>query len=121
VAHFDESGVRVGKRLHGLPVTSTDRATYYRIHDKRGEEAMTAMGILRHYLGTALQDSWAPYRKYRLSKDGLCNQHHERELQGMIDQVTHPGIMISSPISIPSKKREKGPSLDFAEDFRSRP
>ncbi len=54
--HFDESGVRVGKKLHGLPVTRTDRVTYDRIYDKRGEEAMTAAGILRHYLGTVLQD-----------------------------------------------------------------
>jgi transposase len=86
VVHFDESGARVGKKLHWLHVASTDRATYYRIHRKRGEEAMTAMGILPHYLGTAVHDAWAPYRKYRLSKDGLCNQHHERELQGIIDQ-----------------------------------
>jgi transposase len=86
VDHFDESGVRVGKQLYGWPVTSTDRVTYYRIHRKRGEEAMTAMGILPHYLGTAVHDAWAPYRKYRLSQDGLCNQHHERELQGIIDQ-----------------------------------
>ena len=86
VVHFDESGARVGKKLHWLHVASTDRVTYYRIHRKRGEEAMTAMGILPPYLGPAVHDAWAPYRKYRLSQDGLCNQHHERELQGIIDQ-----------------------------------
>ena len=90
VVHFDESGVRVEKKLHWLHVASTGQATYYRIHSKRGAEAMDAMAILPQYTGIAEHDGWASYGKYHLCKHGLCNQHHERELQGIIDHDHQP-------------------------------
>jgi len=80
VAHFDESGIRVGSKLHWLHVACTTLVTCYLIHGKRGVEAMKAMGILPGYKGYAVHDAWGPYFSFEGVLHGLCNAHHLREL-----------------------------------------
>ncbi|MFH1755318.1 MAG: IS66 family transposase [Candidatus Latescibacterota bacterium] len=79
VAHFDESGVSVNGKLHWLHAASTDVATYYEIHPKRGAEAMDAIGILPAFQGRAIHDFWKPYLGYGCHH-GFCNGHLLREL-----------------------------------------
>lgn len=80
VLHFDETGMRCNKKLHWIHVASSDMATFYGIHAKRGKEAIDEFGILPEYRGTAIHDHWFPYFAYTQVKHGLCNAHHLREL-----------------------------------------
>ena len=84
-AHFDETGQRIGGKLHWLHVTSTARLTYYKSHAKRGKAALEAIGILPEFTGRALHDGWSAYRGYDC-RHGLCNAHHLRELTAVFEQ-----------------------------------
>jgi transposase len=80
VLHFDETGARCKKKLHWIHVTSSQMATLYIIHSKRGKEAMDEANILPQFKGIAIHDHWFPYFAYPQVLHGLCNSHHLREL-----------------------------------------
>lgn len=76
----DETGVNVnGKRLW-LHCLSSPTWTLFCPHPKRGEQAMTDMGVLPHFKGTLCHDHWKPYFRFDCTH-ALCNAHHLRELQ----------------------------------------
>lgn len=79
VAHFDESGGSVEGKLWWFHVASTESATFYDLHEKRGADAMNEIGILVGFTGRAIHDFWKPYLGYNC-KHGLCNAHLLREL-----------------------------------------
>ncbi len=85
VAHFDETGGRIGGKLQWIHSASTQSLTQYTAHEKRGRVAMTAAGVLPSFGGIAVHDGWASYRGYG-SDHGLCNAHHLRELRAVIEQ-----------------------------------
>jgi len=62
--HFDESGLRVGNKLHWLHVAGAPKMTYHTVDQKRGAEAMEAMDILPGFTGTAVHDHQKPYFQY---------------------------------------------------------
>lgn len=80
VLHFDETGVRCEKKLHWVHVASSQMASYYTIHAKRGQEAIEAAGVLPNFQGHAVHDHWFPYFAYTQVQHCLCNAHHLREL-----------------------------------------
>ncbi|MFI5344429.1 MAG: IS66 family transposase [Chlamydiales bacterium] len=86
VLHFDETGMRCKKKLHWVHVASSNLATLYAIHAKRGKEAMDGAGILPNFQGKGVHDHWFPYFSYEQMEHGLCNAHHLRELKFIHEQ-----------------------------------
>jgi len=115
VAHFDETGFRVGSTRWWNHVASTQRATYYQAHPKRGSEAMNTIDILPHFEGRAIHDHWKPYYTY-LCEHGLCNAHHLRELMFVHEEYKQPWAeeMINCLMKIKTetdRQREQGDCL----------
>lgn len=86
LVHLDETGGRVAGRLGWLHVASTSTLTFYALHERRGTVAIDAIGLLGGYTGVAMHDGWVAYRQYPKVTHALCNAHHLRELQGVIEQ-----------------------------------
>ena len=82
VAHFDETGGRVAKKLCWVHVAANSRYTLYHLADGRGKDSIDAGGVLPDFTGVAVHDGLAAYRKYDVAH-GLCGAHHLRELAGM--------------------------------------
>jgi transposase len=77
VKHLDETGLRIGGKLQWLHIASTARMTCYRIA-RRGDLLANVVGIVVH-------DHWKPYYRLTGVLHALCNQHHLRELQALIE------------------------------------
>jgi transposase len=86
VLHFDETGMRCNKKLHWIHVASSETATFFGIHAKRGQEAIDEFDILPKFRGVACHDHWFSYFAYTLVKHSLCNAHHLRELTYIHEQ-----------------------------------
>lgn len=86
LVHLDESGLRVGGKLHWLHVTSTPRLTYYGVHPCRGTQALEAFGIVPRCHNWLMHDHWAPYFQYEDCLHALCNQHVLRELKFLAEE-----------------------------------
>jgi len=81
--------MRVAGKLHGLQVAARDTAVHYRTHEKRGQAAMEAAGILPNFTGCAVHDHWKPYWAYEGFSHALCNAHHLRELRYFEESTGH--------------------------------
>jgi len=87
-ANFDETGININGKLTWLHSASNEKWTLQVPHAKRGQEAMDEMGILPEFGGIACHDHWKAYFRYSC-EHALCNAHHLRELQWVIENEGH--------------------------------
>jgi transposase len=78
VKHMDETGFRIGGKTQWLHIASTIWMTFYRVSPKRGS-------LLENVLGIVVHDHWKPYYTLTGVLHALCNAHHLRELQALIE------------------------------------
>jgi transposase len=112
--HADETGFIVnGKRLW-LHTACNDLWTYLFPHEKRGSEAMDAIGILPKFKGRLVHDHWKPYFVYQCLH-ALCNAHHIRELQWVIDNHSYEWPRKMQGLLIETNEAVKASGLDQLE------
>lgn len=87
--HADETGINVGGTKIWLHNLSNEKVTLYHPDEKRGTEAMDRMGVLPKYTGYLCHDHWKPYYRYENVTHVLCNAHHLRELERVIQDDGH--------------------------------
>ncbi len=78
VKHMDETGFRIGGKTQWLHIASTALLTFYRVSARRGSLLAGVIGIVVH-------DHWKPYYTMEGVLHALCNAHHLRELQALIE------------------------------------
>lgn len=83
--HVDETSIRVEKHNHWIHVCSAGDITLKFVHEKRGLEAMTAIGIIPRYGGVIVHDCWASYLSYEHCRHALCGAHLLRELAFIVE------------------------------------
>ena len=85
LCHADETGININSHRNWLHCVSSELWTYYFPHEKRGFDAMEAMGVLANFKGILCHDHWKPYFKVDC-QHALCNSHHLRELERAWEQ-----------------------------------
>ncbi len=85
VVGFDETGMRSEGKTQWLHVASTEKLTYYTIHEKRGGKAARDIGILPDFKGTAVHDHLKPYYRFSDCTHAECNAHHLRSLKDIAE------------------------------------
>lgn len=119
--HSDETGINIGGDRHWLHSVSNPLYTLYYPHEKRGMDAMTAMGILPVFNGILVHDHWKPYYQFRCTH-ALCNAHHIRELTRAFEQDGHKWAekMKNLLETINSRVKDAGGVIDINESHRYR-
>jgi transposase len=78
VKHMDETGFRMSGKTQWLHVASTLWLTFYRVSARRGS-------LLDNVAGVVVHDHWKPYYTLKNVLHALCNAHHLRELQALVE------------------------------------
>jgi len=120
VAHFDETGGRVGGKLRWIQVACTDRFTVYHLASGRGKDSMDAGGVLPGFTGVAVHDGLTSYRRYEVTH-GLCAAHHLRELAGIAEATEQhwptaiADLLVEIHIAVQAAKAKNKTSLPAPE------
>lgn len=85
VLNADETGINVNGKTLWLHTLGNDLWTLFFPHEKRGGDAMKAMGVLNDFHGILCHDHWKPYFNFSCLH-ALCNAHHLRELERAWEQ-----------------------------------
>ena len=88
MVHVDETRLRVNGRNFWCHVASTSRRTLLGLHEKRGKEGTTALGVVPSVGGTVVSDFWDPSLSYS-SPHAFCNAPILRELTAIAEFDLH--------------------------------
>jgi transposase len=120
VKHLDETGFRTGGRTQWLHIACTVWLTFYRISPRRGSLLSDVVGIVVH-------DHWKPYYTMEGVLHALCNAHHLRELQALVDIEKEEWArrmqrLLRRACHATHLARDRGVPLDprFVDQFRRR-
>jgi transposase len=91
VAHVDETGLREAGALAWVHCASTTTHTVFHGDQKRGLTGTLNGGVLQLFTGVMVHDGWGPYSTFTAATHGLCNAHHLRELQKIIEDAPDLG------------------------------
>jgi transposase len=83
--HSDETGIRIGGKLHWLHVNSTGWLTHLAWHPKRGKQALEAIGIWPRFQGRAMRDRWKSSDHYGCAHS-ICGAHLLRDCLSVYEQ-----------------------------------
>jgi transposase len=89
VAHADETGCDVNKKLWWIHSLSNLMYTWYFCEEYRGRDATTVAGVISRFGGRLVHDGWKSYLHY-VCKHALCNAHHLRELIFIDEHLKEP-------------------------------
>ena len=122
--NVDETSINVSAKLRWIHTAANPSWVHFYLHEKRGKEAMDEEGILPSFRGVMVHDHLKAYYTYKNCQHALCNAHHLRELQAVIDLNGHGWAlkMQTLLVEINEVTEGKGGSLDEAqaETFRTR-
>ena len=106
VKHLDETGFRINGKTQWLHVSSDKTLTYYHISPKR-------KALLPDLSGTVVHDHYKPYYQLNDVNHGLCNAHHLRELNALIEDEESWAKKMSHWLlcSLRYKKLHRGKSI----------
>src|SRR5581483_720611 len=99
----DETGWKVGGRLHWLWVFSGQGVTVYSIQPGRGfDEAAAILG--KEFNGVLERDGWAPYRRFSQATHQTCTAHLMRRCRQLL--TTAHGRAREIPLAVRRLLRE---------------
>jgi transposase len=93
----DETGWKVGGRLHWLWDFVTDRFTVYVIRPSRGVD-VPAEVLGMDYDGRLVHDGWAPYDRFTHARHQQCLVHLLRRAKELIEQQGRSTARVARPI-----------------------
>ncbi len=117
VLNADETGINVNSKLHWIHTTVSPLWAHFYIHKNRGVKAMDEEGVITGFKGVLVHDHLKAYYTYKGCTHALCNAHHLRELQAVVDLNGHVWAqrMRDLLIEINGTERNKDGILEAAQ------
>lgn len=84
--------MRINGELNWLHTCCSKEYVYYEVNEKRGTEAIDAIGILSYFVNILVHDHWKPYYKQTQMTHAECNAHILRYLKGILSVIEQKDV-----------------------------
>lgn len=116
----DETGINFNGTRIWLHSASNNLWTHFYPHEQRGSEAMDEIGILPKFRGVLVHDHWKTYYTYGACMHALCNAHHIRELQWVIDNPGYAWAQDMQDLLLKINEAVKASGINMLDSETSR-